>query len=175
LSPDFFVSAGAVLVGGVADVSVVSVRVLVIVVSVRSGAGGDECRSRGIGGVLLPTVSVTTGALGVLDGRGDVRGRLAAAGDAGVDGSEPAIVAPEVSLPRGFGFVGSVRFVVVSTFVSVVAGALVSPGALIVEVTLPLAEPSCTTSYCCWPRCIFVLERLQPKMRSDAVTMVAIL
>jgi hypothetical protein len=54
---------------------------------------------------------------------------------------------PPVSLPSGFGLSGSVRFVVVWAFVSV-AGAVVSPGALIVEVT-PLAEPSCTTSYCC--------------------------
>ncbi|HEX9491649.1 MAG TPA: hypothetical protein VGA33_00165 [Thermoanaerobaculia bacterium] len=47
---------------------------------------------------------------------------------------------------------GSVKAVVVSTFVPVIvelviAGGGFSPGALIVDVT-PVAEPSCTTSYC---------------------------
>jgi hypothetical protein len=55
-----------------------------------------------------------------------------------------------------------VKAVVVSTFVSV-NGGLVSPGALMVEVT-PLAEPSWTTSYCFWSRCILP-ERLHPKTR----------
>jgi hypothetical protein len=97
-------------------------------------------------GVVLPTVSVTTGA------RGDVRGRDA--GTPGVPegydvvaGIPDAIEPPAVSLPSGLGFVGSVKFVVVSTFVFVNGGA-VSPGALIVEVT-PLAEPSWTVWYCC--------------------------
>jgi hypothetical protein len=53
---------------------------------------------------------------------------------------------PAVSFPNGFGFVGMVNAVVVSTFVSVTGG-FVSPGALMVEVT-PLADPSWTTSYC---------------------------
>jgi hypothetical protein len=48
---------------------------------------------------------------------------------------------------------GSVNAVVVSTLVpvtvEVVNGGLVSPGPLIVDVTPPFEEPSCTTSYCC--------------------------
>lgn len=40
-----------------------------------------------------------------------------------------------------------VKFDVVSAFVAVIGGGVVSPGALIVEVT-PFACPSCTTSYC---------------------------
>jgi hypothetical protein len=96
-----------------------------------------------MGGVVLPTVSVTTGAFVV---RAVVRGREeggmpgAPAGLDGADGIPDAIEPPAVSFPSGFGF--RVRFVVVSTFVFVI-GAGVSPGALIVDVT-PLAEPSCT-------------------------------
>lgn len=124
----------AVSVGGGALVSVAAVSVCW-----RSRAAGCGTRSRGIAGVVLPMVSVTTGA------RGDVRGR-----DAGmpgvpdgydvVAGMPDAIEPPAVSLPSGLGFVGSVKFVVVSAFVFVNGGA-VSPGALIVDVT-PLAEPS---------------------------------
>jgi hypothetical protein len=60
---------------------------------------------------------------------------------------DEAIEPPALWLPSGFGLFGSVKFVVVSTFVFVNGGG-VSPGALMVEVT-PLAEPSCTVSYCC--------------------------
>jgi hypothetical protein len=69
---------------------------------------------------------------------------------------------PAVSLPSGFGFVGMVNAVVVSTFVSVTGG-LVSPGPLMVDVT-PLADPSGTTSYCFWSRCILP-DRLHEKTR----------
>jgi hypothetical protein len=55
--------------------------------------------------------------------------------------------AVEVAVP------GTVKAVVVSTFVPVIAelvtAVFVSPGALIVEVTSPLDDPSCTTSYVC--------------------------
>lgn len=106
--------------------------------------GGAEC-SFGIGGVVLPIVSVTTGAFGVrVTGRGRDGG--GAPGYDVVEGRVDAID-PAVSFPSGLGFVGSVKFVVVSTFVFVSGGA-VSPGALIVEVT-PLAEPSWTVWYSC--------------------------
>ena len=131
------------------DVSVIIVSVrggVVDVVSVAAVSVGGRCsrgaRSVGIGGVVLPIVSVTTGAFGVRVG---VRGRGAGAmpgvptGYAGID---DAIEPPAVSVPSGAGFVGSVKFVVVSTFVFV-NGGVVSPGALIVDVT-PLAEPSST-------------------------------
>jgi hypothetical protein len=155
-SPFFFFLSDDVLVVdvvevvSVADVDVVSV-VLVALVSVCSGGGEDACRCLGMGGVLLPTVSVTTGAVAGTS-RVDVRCGAAAGGaplpDGGVDGSEPATVGAVVALPSGFGLFGSVKFVVVSTLVSVTNGGLVSPGPLMVEVT-PLADPSGTTSYCC--------------------------
>ena len=106
----------------------------------REGAG--DVRSFGIGGVVLPTVSVTTGAFVTGAGRVDVRGRVPAGYEGGAPGSAEAIDPPAVSLPSGAGFVGNVKFVVVSTFVFV-SGGVVSPGALIVDVT-PLAEPSWT-------------------------------
>lgn len=146
-SSSFFFSVSDVFVVLVDVVLEVSVGAAVVVIVVSVCSGGDVGRlSFGIGGVALPTVSVTTGAV-----RGAVRGREGEAlGYAGVvlEGNDPAIVAPVVSVPSGFGFVGSVKFVVVSMFVSVSTGAGVSPGALMVEVT-PLADPSCTTSYCC--------------------------
>jgi hypothetical protein len=133
----FFFASEDVVVVLVDAVSVVSagVAVVVIVVSVCSRDG----RSLGIAGVVLPTVSVTTGA--VVRGRdgADARGYEDEVVDTG--GSDPAIEVPVVSVPSGAGFVGKVKFVVVSTFVSVSTGAFVSPGALIVDVT-PLAEPS---------------------------------
>jgi hypothetical protein len=72
-----------------------------------------------------------------------------------------------VELPSGLGFVGSVKFVVVSMLVSVM-GAGVSPGPLIVDVT-PLADPSCTVWYCCWPRCI-LLDLLHAATRTTNET-----
>jgi hypothetical protein len=70
----------------------------------------------------------------------------------GVDGNVPAIVPGIVEVAVGAPVFGSVKFVVVSTDVLVIGGVIigcgVSPGAAIVEVA-PLAEPSCTTSYCC--------------------------
>lgn len=141
------------------DDEVVVDDVSVIIVSVDGGAGvsvaavsvcgrcaGCGARSCGIGGVVLPIVSVTTGAFATGAGRVDVRGREAGmpgvpAGYDGAAGIDDAIE-PAVSLPRGAGLVGSVRFVVVSAFVFVIGG-VVSPGPLIVDVT-PLAEPSCT-------------------------------
>lgn len=114
--------------------------------------------SRGMGGVVLPTVSVTTGAFAVdaCTGSVDVRTRGArgaeydGADDAigGVPAGAPAGNVPAIAgadgigapLPSGFGFVGSVKFDVVSTFVSVIGG-VVPPAPLMVEVT-PLAEPS---------------------------------
>jgi hypothetical protein len=120
------------------------------VVVLGSGSdGGLEGVSFGIGGVVLPIVSVTTGALELAMPRVSVRGwtgwRMGAVpkpvGYVAVDGNDPATVAPAVVLPSGFGLFGSVKFVVVSTFVSVTGG--VSPGPLIVEVT-PLAAPSWT-------------------------------
>src|SRR3954465_13785637 len=97
----------------------------------------------------LAGVWVPAGAVGVGAGGGEVRGRDAGGtptGDDGATGIDDPIE-PIVSLPRGFGLVGSVKFVVVSTFVFV-SGGVVSPGPLIVDVT-PLAEPSCTVWYCC--------------------------
>jgi hypothetical protein len=117
------------------------VSALVLLVSVCSG-GGDVRARFGIGGVALPRVSVVTGALICDPLRTGVWARVVVAG-----GSVVAIVPPVVSLPIGFGFVGSVKFVVVSTFV-LVSGAGVSPGALMVDVT-PLADPSSTVWYCC--------------------------
>jgi hypothetical protein len=144
----FFVSAD-VEVEVVDDVSVIIVSVggggaavSVVAVSVCSrGGAGCDVRSRGIDGVVLPIVSVTTGAfVGRVDGRG--RGGATPGVPAGYDGIPDAIEPAAVSVPRGAGFVGRVKFVVVSTFVFV-NGGVVSPGALIVDVT-PLAEPSCT-------------------------------
>jgi len=136
------VSVIVVSVGGV----VVVVSVAAVSVGGRCSRGGDDVRSRGIDGVVLPIVSVTTGAFVT---RVDVRGRVVVMPGvpAGYEGIAEAIEPPAVSLPRGFGLVGSVKFVVVSTFVFV-SGGVVSPGALIVDVT-PLAEPSCTVWYCC--------------------------
>lgn len=134
------VSVIVVSAGGGAMVSVaVSVRG-------RGSRGAGEVRCVGIDGVVLPIVSVTTGAFV----RADTRGRDGAIPGAPVGyvvGIEDAIEPPAVSLPRGAGLFGSVMFVVVSTFVFVIGG-VVSPGALIVDVT-PLAEPSCTVWYCC--------------------------
>jgi hypothetical protein len=133
--------------GGGATVSIAAVSVCG---RCSRGCGGAGCgaRSRGIGGVVLPTVSVTTGAFVTGAGRVDVRGRDGGgaagvpAGYEGAPGIAEAIEPDAVSVPSGAGLVGSVRFVVVSTFVFVIGG-VVSPGPLIVEVT-PLAEPSCT-------------------------------
>lgn len=125
------------------------VSVLVLLVSVCCGgdvrvcSGGGNVRARfGIGGVALPRVSVATGAIDCDSPRAGVWARVVVDG-----GSEVAVVPPAVSLPIGFGFVGSVKFVVVSAFV-LVSGAGVSPGALMVDVT-PLADPSSTVWYCC--------------------------
>jgi hypothetical protein len=126
--------------GGVdADVSVAAVSV--------GGRCWRGARSLGIAGVVLPIVSVTTGAFVTGAGLVDVRGRDGGgvirgvpAGDDGAVGIAEAIEPAAVSLPSGFGLVGNVRFVVVSTFVFV-NGGVVSPGALIVDVT-PLADPS---------------------------------
>ncbi|MEA2239032.1 MAG: hypothetical protein QOC81_3756 [Thermoanaerobaculia bacterium] len=119
-----------------------------VVVLGWSSDRGVERVSFGIGGVVLPIVSVTTGALELAIPCVSVRGCVVRRTGAGLDpvgyvavaGKDPAIVAAAVVVPSGFGF-GSVKFVVVSTFVSVIGG--VSPGPLIVEVT-PLAEPSWT-------------------------------
>lgn len=126
--------------------AVVSVAAVSVCGRCARGAGCDV-RSRGIAGVVLPMVSVTTGAFVVRDVCGREAGMPGV--PAGYDGTAipEAIEPPAVSLPSGFGLLGSVRFVVVSTFVFVIGG-VVSPGALIVEVT-PLAEPSCTVWYCC--------------------------
>jgi hypothetical protein len=126
--------------GGGAVVSVAAVAVC----GGWSRGGGCVVRSRGIAGVVLPIVSVTTGAFVVrVDGRGRAAGIPGVpAGYDGTTGIPDAIEPPAVSLPSGFGLVGSVKFVVVSTFVFVIGG-VVSPGPLIVDVT-PLAEPSWT-------------------------------
>lgn len=137
------------------DVSVMTVSVgggVVDAVSVAAVSVGGRCsrgtRSLGIAGVVLPMVSVTTGAFVTGAGRVEVRGRVAGgipgvpAGYAGAAGIAEAIEPPVVSVPRGAGLVGRVKFVVVSTFVFV-NGGVVSPGALMVDVT-PLAEPSST-------------------------------
>lgn len=131
------------LVVDVVSVAAVSVAVAVsvfalVLVSVCSD-GGDVRARFGIGGVVLPRVSVVTGAFDWNSLRAGVLARVVVTG-----GSEVAIVVPAVSLPSGFGLIGSVKFVVVSAFVFVM-GAGVSPGPLMVEVT-PLADPSCTTS-----------------------------
>jgi hypothetical protein len=136
------VSVIVVSVGGGADVSVADVSVC------GRGSRGCGCgaRSFGIGGVVLPTVSVTTGAFATGAGRVDVRTRGgtpgAPAGYDGADGIADAIEPAAVLVPSGAGLFGSVKFVVVSTFVFV-SGGVVSPGALMVDVT-PLADPSCT-------------------------------
>jgi len=156
---DDWLVVDVVEVVSVADVDVVSVA-LVALVSVCSGGGGvgvEVCRclaasvGKAIDGVLLPTVSVTTGALAGtwrVEVRAGAGGAPLAIGGGVAAGSEPAIVGAAVEVPSGFGLFGSVKFVVVSTFVSVTSGGLVSPGPLMVEVT-PLAWPSGTTSYCC--------------------------
>lgn len=126
--------------GAVEVVSVVvgdDVSVLVVLVSVCSG-GGVECSCFGLGGVVVPAVSMTTG-VSALDVRGCI-GRIEMAGYVVVAGSESAVSL----LGR---LVGIVRFVVVPAFVAV-AVRVVSPGPLIVDVT-PAADPSCTTLYCC--------------------------
>jgi hypothetical protein len=148
----FFVSVDGE-VDVVDEVSVIVVSVgggVVDLVSVVAVSVGGFCsrgvRSFGIAGVVLPIVSVTTGAFVV---RAGVRGREAGrpGAPAGYAGIDDAIEPPAVSVPSGAGFVGSVKFVVVSTFVFV-SGGVVSPGALMVDVT-PLAEPSSTVWYCC--------------------------
>ena len=92
-------------------------------------------------GVVVPMVIGGGGAV--------VGGRCGSGGVAGTapERSEPAMVFG-VWLPSGPGLLASVKFVVVSTAVSVsdvVAGGGCSPGALMVEVT-PLVDPSWTTA-----------------------------
>lgn len=142
--------------GGASDVVVLAVLVL------EDDDVVDEpswrSRWRGMAGVVLPTVSVTIGALAVdaCAGSDEVRTRGArGAEDDGVEeaigaaeagapaGNVPAIVGDDgtaAPLPSGFGFVGSVKFDVVSTFVFVIGG-VVPPAPSMVEVT-PLADPS---------------------------------
>jgi len=92
-------------------------------VSVRGGCGlGFGCA----GGTVALDI-----------GGGCTRGCVAVVG-----GSVPATVFGGC-VPSGAGLSGSVKFVVVSTAVFVIGG-VVSPGALIVDVT-PLAWPSSTT------------------------------
>ena len=142
MSEEVVVDVVSVVSVGGGAVLAVSVGTLVSVCS-----GGGAVRSFGIGGVVLPIVSVTTGAFAAGAGRVEVRGRDCGgmpgvpAGYDGATGIDDAIE-PIVSLPSGLGFVGRVKFVVVSTFVFV-SGGVVSPGPLIVDVT-PLAEPSWT-------------------------------
>jgi hypothetical protein len=140
------VSVIVVSVGGGADVSVAAVSVCGRCSRGCGCRAGWVVRSLGIGGVVLPTVSVTTGAFATGAGRVDVRARGgtpgAPTGYEGADGIAEAIEPLAVPVPSGAGLVGSVRFVVVSTFVFV-SGGVVSPGALMVDVT-PLADPSCT-------------------------------
>jgi len=163
--------------GGGAAVSVVAVSVCG---RCSRGEAGWGARSRGIGGVVLPTVSVTTGAFVTGAERVVVRGRDGCAmpgvpaGYDGVVGIPEAIEPAAVSVPSGAGFVGSVRFVVVSTFVFVIGGGVVSPGALMVDVT-PLAEPSCTVWYCCWFRWTLLPARLHPKAIKATAASVVIL
>jgi hypothetical protein len=129
-SSDFFFVLGAVVVFGevvVVAVAVVSVSESEAVAVVSVAGSGCSSWGRGCG--------VTRGRSGrgvavVLVGEFVI-------GDTG--GGAPREV-PAVSVPRGFGFVGIVKFVVVSAFVSVTGGG-VSPGLLMVDVT-PLADPS---------------------------------
>ncbi|MEA2338557.1 MAG: hypothetical protein QOE82_2564 [Thermoanaerobaculia bacterium] len=139
----FFFVSDDVVVDAVSVVSVVGGAVVVVSVALVSACsrGGAAC-SFGIGGVVLPIVSVTTGACVI--GRGRDAGGIPGVPDGyeGIAGIDDAME-PIVSVPIGFGFVGSVRLVVVSAFVFVIGGG-VSPGPLMVDVT-PLAEPSWTT------------------------------
>ena len=120
----------------------------VAVVSVGAGRGrrrGCGCCDCDGGGCDEETVSVVVGAEDalVIEGIVDVGVLRGAAGAALVvaGGSDPATVfGAVVCEPIGAGLSSSVRFVVVSAPVFVIGG-VVSPGALMVEVT-PLACPS---------------------------------
>ena len=110
------------------------------IVSVCGGRG--RRRGCGWGGEDDPTVSVAVGAEDdalVICGMVDV---AAPRGAVVVGGSVPATVfgAALPCVPSGAGLSSSVKFVVVSTPVFVIGG-VVSPGALMVDVT-PLACPS---------------------------------
>jgi hypothetical protein len=89
-------------------------------------------------------------------------------------GKEPATV-PGGAVDVVVAVPGNVKAVVVSTFVpvtvEVVSGGVVSPGPLIVEVTPPSADPSCTTSYCCWSRCILPLRLHEAAARMRKIAM----
>jgi hypothetical protein len=110
--------------------------------------------------VVVVGATVSVGVVG--RGRGRGRGGVYPDGKpVAASGKEPATL-PGGSVEVVVAVPGSVNAVVVSTFVpvtvEVVSGGAVSPGPLIVEVTAPSAEPSCTTSYCCWSRCILPLR-----------------
>ncbi len=163
----------------------------VAVVSVEGGGVGGGGASFGFGSADGGAVAVVVGAfasgaavevesdvelddIGAADGSVRVSVVFTGVGfgsayeGGGVVGKELATVLGAVDVAVGAAF-GSVKFVVVSAAVSVIGGIVdgagVSPGAVIVEVD-PLADPSCTTSYCCWPRCIVPVLRLQARARA---------
>ena len=126
--------------GGGAVVSVGGGGASVDVVSVGGGGVG---RRRGCGVCDGGTVAVVIGPELLIIGGGCVETGAREGMPGGVvAGKVPAIVAGCWE-PSGAGLSGSVKFVVVSTAVSVKGGG-VSPGALMVDVT-PLACPSWTT------------------------------
>ena len=147
----------------VVAVSVVAVSLLVVVavVSVVSAGGGRRTgRVRGGGAcvVVVTTVVVIVGrgcggggTFTVLDARGTGAGAAVAGGiPLAIEPDCCCGITPPAAGPPGM-FAGgsavpSANVPVVSVFVAV-AGGWVSPGALIVDVALPLC-PSCTTSYC---------------------------
>jgi hypothetical protein len=159
------------------EVVVVDVEVVVVDVELLSvGAGSVECvvsvfcavsvrgvvLSDGRGNLRLgsPTVPVVSGpllpeAIGAVVVRGRVIG--------GWVGRAPATV-PGGAVDMLPGVVpGSVKFEVVSTFV-LVTPILLVPTVLVlvpIPVEVPLACPSCTTSYCCWLRCWIGWSRWQ--------------
>jgi hypothetical protein len=73
-------------------------------------------------------------------------------------------------VPIGSGFAGSARFVVVSTFVSVLTA---PPAALIVVVTVPVV-PSETVGRSCCLRWTFVSDLLHAAASNTAAAIVAI-
>jgi hypothetical protein len=99
------------------------------------------------GGAAVSVLLFIGGFAGVARGRGRGVGAEVVVGKVPATVPGCCVVVAVVAVP------GRVKAVVVSTFVPVIVelvtgGGGFSPGALMVDVT-PVAEPSCTTSYCC--------------------------
>ena len=107
----------------------------------RRGRAGAGCPGCGIAAVVVEVAGIVVVALDIGGGMVvDVRGGAVVVAVGA--GSVPATVFGDC-VPSGAGLSGSVKFVVVSTPVSV-SGGVVSPGPLMVDVT-PFACPSGTT------------------------------